>query len=70
MNESRNPDMFRRADLMIITKIDLLPYVDFDVKQCLDFASRIKPNLETLLLSAKSGEGMSAWTDWIKQKRT
>lgn len=64
------PDMFRVADLMILTKTDLLPYVTFDVNQCIDYARRIKPNLEVLMVSATKDQGLTAWYQWILQKQT
>lgn len=60
-------NMFAAADLMLLNKIDLLPYVDFDVAQCLDYARRVNPALQILQLSARSGEGMTAWLDWLRQ---
>lgn len=63
------PDMFRCADLMIITKTDLLPYVNFDLNQCVEYARRIKPNIETLSLSTVSREGLNDWYEWLKQRQ-
>ncbi|MDD5228750.1 MAG: hydrogenase nickel incorporation protein HypB [Methylococcales bacterium] len=62
------PDMFYAADLMIINKIDLLPYVDFDVERCIDFARRVNPTIQILQLSATKGDNFSAWTDWLTAK--
>lgn len=59
------PDMFHAANLLLLNKIDLLPYVEFDVDLCLDYARRINPEVEILKVSAKSGEGMSAWYEWL-----
>ena len=59
------PDMFAAADLMLLSKIDLLPYVDFDPEHALEYAHRINPELEQLQLSPRSGKGMRAWLDWI-----
>ncbi len=59
------PHMFRTADLLILNKTDLLPYVDFDPGRCLRYAKQINPDLKTLQLSATSGEGMSAWYAWL-----
>jgi hydrogenase nickel incorporation protein HypB len=59
------PDMFAAADLMILSKIDLLPYLDFDVGQAIEHASRVNPALEIIQVSAKTGQGIAAWTDWI-----
>ncbi len=60
------PDMFAAADLMIVNKIDLLPHVDFDTARCLEYARRVRPGIESLELSATSGEGLEAWCAWIK----
>lgn len=55
------PDMFDAADLMIINKIDLLPYLDFNLDLCKEYALRINPNLKIIELSVKTGEGMESW---------
>ena len=59
------PDLFAAASLMVLTKTDLLPHLDFDVARCIDYARRVNPGIEVLLLSARSGVGMDAWLDWI-----
>ena len=59
------PDMFATADLLLISKTDLLPYVDFSVAQAIEYARRVNPDVETLEVSAKQGIGMASWTDWI-----
>ena len=64
------PDMFSVSDLMLISKTDLLPYLDFNVEQAIDYAKRVNPNLEIILLSAKTGEGMEDWINWISSKRS
>jgi hydrogenase nickel incorporation protein HypB len=63
------PDMFHAADLMLLTKIDLLPYVPFEVDRCIEFARRINPAIEVIHLSATSGEGLDAWYRWIDRRR-
>jgi hydrogenase nickel incorporation protein HypB len=63
------PDMFAAADLMILNKIDLLPYLDFDLEKCIAAARQVNPNIEILQLSVKSGEGMQAWLQWLQQQR-
>jgi hydrogenase nickel incorporation protein HypB len=60
------PDMFATADLMLLNKADLLPHLEFDVGLCLANALRINPSLQTLVVSAKTGEGMAAFTAWIE----
>ena len=59
------PDMFAAATLMVINKIDLLPYVNFDVAKCIEYARRVNPRIAVLQLSATRGEGMPAWLDWL-----
>jgi hydrogenase nickel incorporation protein HypB len=59
------PDMFAAATLMVLNKIDLLPYVAFDVQRCLELARRVNPGIQILQLSATTGEGMGAWLDWL-----
>ncbi len=59
------PTILERADLCIINKADLLPYVDFDVEQFKKNALTVNPQLQFLTVSAKSGAGMTKWFDWI-----
>ena len=59
------PDMFAAADLMLLNKCDLLPYLDFDVEKAIAFAHRVQPKLEVIRTSATSGEGMEQWLAWI-----
>ena len=59
------PDMFHAADLMIINKMDLLPYVNFNVERCIEFAKRVNCNIEVLQLSATQPDSLNAWTHWI-----
>ncbi|WP_374589001.1 hydrogenase nickel incorporation protein HypB [Ideonella dechloratans] len=61
------PDMFAAARLMVLTKTDLLPHLDFDVPKCIEYARRVNPGIEVLLVSARSGEGLDAWLDWLLQ---
>ncbi|MBU2966409.1 hydrogenase nickel incorporation protein HypB [Amphritea sp. 2_MG-2023] len=63
------PDMFYAADLMLLNKVDLLPYLDFDVEQCIAAAKQVNPDIEVIQISARSGEGMSEWLNWIEQHR-
>lgn len=59
------PDMFRAADLLLLSKTDLLPHVDFDVGQAIAYARQVRPGLPVITVSARSGEGMDAWLDWL-----
>jgi len=63
------PDMFHASDLMILNKTDLLPYLDFDVEKCIEYARRVNPGIRILQLSARSGEGMESWYQWIRATR-
>lgn len=62
------PNMFRAADLMLITKTDLLPYVPFDLAQCIKNAKAINPNINVIEVSATSGKGLDDWYSWLSGK--
>ncbi|MEO9528071.1 hydrogenase nickel incorporation protein HypB [Roseibium sp.] len=64
------PDIFARADLMILTKTDLLPHVDFSVAAAVANARRINRKIQVLQLSARTGEGMDGWLAWLDAART
>jgi hydrogenase nickel incorporation protein HypB len=59
------PDMFAAASLMIINKMDLLPYVNFNVAQCIENARRVNPGIVIIQVSATQGQGMSEWLNWL-----
>ncbi len=63
------PDMFHAADLMIVAKTDLLPHVDLDVAQTIANARKVNPGIKVLQVSAKTGEGLDAWAQWIRAAR-
>ena len=63
------PDMFAASDLMLINKIDLLPHLEFDVERCIEYARRVNPQIESMLVSASTGEGIGEWLDWIRAGR-
>jgi hydrogenase nickel incorporation protein HypB len=60
------PHMFQVADICIINKIDLLPYVDFDVKKAKEYALQVNHHLEFVEVSAKTGQGMDEWLSMLK----
>jgi hydrogenase nickel incorporation protein HypB len=64
------PLMFRACDLVLVNKIDLLPHLDFDLDTFLYHLDAVHPDVERLLVSAKSGEGMSEWRDWLVRAAT
>ena len=59
------PLMFRTCDLVVVNKIDLLPHLDFDVEELLANVEAVNPGAETMLLSARTGEGTAAFRDWL-----
>jgi hydrogenase nickel incorporation protein HypB len=59
------PHMFRASTLLLINKIDLLPYVNFDMDRCLTYARQINPDLQIYPLSATTGEGLEGWYHWL-----
>jgi hydrogenase nickel incorporation protein HypB len=63
------PDMFRAADLCIVTKADLLPHVAFSVERALAHAHEVNPRLESLVLSVTSGAGCDGWLAWLERER-
>ncbi len=66
---SKYPTMFAASGLCLINKIDLLPYVNFDVDQCEEAARKVNPHLEFIRVSATTGEGMDQWYDWLRARR-
>jgi len=64
---AKYPGMFDSADICIINKIDLLPYVQFDVEKCKKHALQVNHHLQFFELSATGGEGMDAWLNWLRE---
>ena len=62
------PTMFGAAAIMILNKIDLLPYVEFDVARAIANARQINPDIAVLRLSGRTGEGFEAWYDWLRKE--
>ncbi len=63
------PHMFATADLVLLTKTDLLPYVPFDVERCLAHLRRVNPGADVLRLSVTQGEGLDPWYAWLRARR-
>jgi hydrogenase nickel incorporation protein HypB len=61
------PHMFAAADVVLVNKIDLLPYVDFDLERCAERARSVRRGVEILAVSAKTGEGFDAWHHWLRR---
>jgi hydrogenase nickel incorporation protein HypB len=62
------PDMFYSSTVCIINKIDLLPYVPFNIEKAREYIKRINPKIKILELSCTSGEGLHQWYDWLKEQ--
>lgn len=62
------PHMFAAADLMLINKIDLLPYVNVNIEACVNAARRVNPDIDVIVLSATTGEGMDEWVAWLQER--
>ena len=63
---AKYPQMFAIAQVMVVNKLDLLPYVDYDVQKVRRHALAINPNLRIFELSCRTGEGLEAWCDWLE----
>lgn len=64
------PEIFHAAELMIINKTDLLPYVNFDLQQCCEYAKQINPDIDIIQLSATSGENIEQFSNWLTVSKT
>jgi hydrogenase nickel incorporation protein HypB len=62
------PHMFRQADLVLLNKTDLLPYVDFDVREYAAGLRQVSPDAMLLQVSATTGDGMQDWFDWLRRR--
>ena len=62
------PHMFAASSVMLLNKIDLLPHLDFDVAKAIANAKAVNPDIVVIPVSAKSGEGLSAWYDWVRRE--
>ena len=63
------PGIFYKAELMILNKIDLLPYVPFKVEMARECANRVHPGIEILEVSCTTGAGLDAWQGWLAERR-
>lgn len=64
------PLMFSICDALIINKIDVMPYFDFSIEKCTERVKKLNPNIEIFPISAKTGEGVEAWANWIRKQVT
>ena len=62
------PLMFSICDVLLINKIDVLPYFDFDMEACEKYVRRLNPNMKIIPISARTGEGIEEWADWLREQ--
>jgi hydrogenase nickel incorporation protein HypB len=62
------PQMFHNSTVMLLNKVDLLPYLDFDLEKCKEMARRVSPGITIFETSARTGEGMDAWYGWLADR--
>lgn len=62
------PLMFKVCHCLLINKIDVLPYFDFDIEACKERVLKLNPDMKIIPISAKTGEGMEEWYEWLKQQ--
>lgn len=62
------PLMFQVCDVLLINKMDVLEYFDFDLEACKERAKKLNPDISVIPISAKTGEGIGAWADWLRQE--
>ena len=60
------PLMFQVCDVVLVNKIDVMPYFDFDLEKCREYVRRRNPNAKVIPICAKTGEGMDEWYDWLR----
>ncbi len=66
---AKYPTIFRAADLVLLTKVDLLGILDFDLERVTNDIKKLNSNLEILHISSVKGQGMNEWVSWLKAKR-
>ena len=62
------PLMFSICDVLLINKIDVLPYFDFDIEKCKEYVHRLNPNMKIIPISSRTGEGIGEWADWLREQ--
>ena len=60
------PLMFSICDVLLINKIDVMPYFDFDLEACKKYVRKLNPNMKIIPISARTGEGIAEWADWLR----
>jgi hydrogenase nickel incorporation protein HypB len=65
---AKYPLMFRTCDLVLVNKIDLLPHLDYDMDRFLHFLDAVHPDVPRIMVSARTGEGMEEWMQWLRAR--
>ena len=63
------PTIFFKSELLILSKVDLLPYVPFEIDEAIDNARKVHPQMQALRISCTNGEGLADWFSWLNQRR-
>ena len=63
------PSIFFKSDLLVLNKIDLLPYVPFDIDEAAENARKVHPGMEIVKVSCLTGNGMHEWMTWLAHRR-
>jgi hydrogenase nickel incorporation protein HypB len=63
------PSIFAKSELLILNKIDLLPYVSFDMAKAREYARQVHPGMEILEVSCTTGQGLDEWIEWLEERR-
>ena len=64
------PLMFSICDVLLINKIDVLPYFDFNIEKCREYVHRLNPNMKVIPICARTGEGIEEWAQWLREQIT
>ena len=64
------PLMFSICDVLLINKIDVLPYFDFDIEKCKEYVLRLNPNMKIIPICARTGEGVEEFAQWLREQIT
>ena len=62
------PLMFSKCNVLLINKIDVMPYFDFDLEACKKYVYRLNPDIKIIPISARTGEGIDEWADWLRNE--
>jgi hydrogenase nickel incorporation protein HypB len=65
---AKYPHMFRASTLLVLNKIDLLPHVDFDLGQFMEYVRQVKPEIAVQTVSARRGDGLTGWYEWLRRQ--